>query len=300
MTDTTDYQLTDTATGSSYAIPAGSTSTLGRDAACEIQLLNSSVSRQHARIEHSGNEIRFSDLGSSNGSMVNGAPAQGAVLVQHGDTLRLGDVELRLSAVGATVGAEADGDMTVIGGGSSGGEAAIPSTWADQSGLESASQTQFAMPGGASTDSAADVLSKLGPATSPRLVVVGGELAGNVFELGGVAAAGESRSWKIGRADECDIQLAEASVSGQHAQLVNEGERWKVVNWMSTNGTIVNGRKSLSTYLQNEDRITLGATELMFQLPQDTAQTVRSAPVAPAAKPQKKPGFFSRLFGGKD
>ncbi len=293
MTDNSgDFILTDIETGATYRLPAGSGATLGRDEACDIQVLHSSVSRKHALIEHEGDALHFSDLGSSNGSRVNGAPVQGKQPIQHGDALRLGDVELRLTAVGgAPAAASDDGDMTRIGGAAA---AEIPSTWSDSAGLERASQTQFVVKS-ADAKPAADPLANLAPATAPRLVVASGALSGQVFELGGASSDTETRSWKIGRAAESDIALDESSVSGQHAQLVNEGERWKIVNWMSTNGTIVNGRKALSTYLQNDDRITLGSVDLVFQLPASA-----QAKAAPAPAPEaKKSGLLGRLFGGK-
>jgi pSer/pThr/pTyr-binding forkhead associated (FHA) protein len=51
------------------------------------------VSRHHAEIHAASDEIRIEDLGSTNGTLVNGAPIQSSPL-QPGDRIRIGDVEM--------------------------------------------------------------------------------------------------------------------------------------------------------------------------------------------------------------
>ena len=53
------------------------------------------VSRHHAEIHAGGGSIRIEDLGSTNGTLVNGAPIQSSPL-QPGDRIRIGDVEMVL------------------------------------------------------------------------------------------------------------------------------------------------------------------------------------------------------------
>ena len=95
--------------------------------------------------------------------------------------------------------------------------------------------------------------------------LVPGPVRGTLYNL---QTNGETRTWEIGRAENLDIVILDPTetVSGQHAQLVNEGPRWKIVNWMSTNGTFVNGRKGLSTYLKSGDIIRLGKLEFAFEI----------------------------------
>lgn len=78
-------------------LPAGSYSldrdrTVGRDANCDIVLADRRVSRRHLAL-YSGADIRFKDLGSSNGTHLNGARVVNGVLAC-GDVLALGDCEL--------------------------------------------------------------------------------------------------------------------------------------------------------------------------------------------------------------
>jgi len=66
---------------------------IGRDAACDIVLVDPRISRRHARISPVGEGISFADLDSSNGLFLNGVQqASGSLHV--GDVLRLGDTEL--------------------------------------------------------------------------------------------------------------------------------------------------------------------------------------------------------------
>lgn len=68
--------------------------TLGRGATCDIALADARVSRSHARVECSSDGCTLIDLGSGNGTLVNGAPVTRARLAP-GDLIRLGDSTLR-------------------------------------------------------------------------------------------------------------------------------------------------------------------------------------------------------------
>lgn len=69
---------------------------LGRDSKCDIAIMEDGVSRQHAKIEKQGINCFISDLGSTNGTSVNGNPIDRAKLAE-GDKIRLGDILLRFS-----------------------------------------------------------------------------------------------------------------------------------------------------------------------------------------------------------
>lgn len=69
---------------------------LGRDAKCSIVILEEGVSRQHARIEKKDKSYVLADLGSTNGTYINGVPIQQTIL-NEGDKIRLGDILLKFS-----------------------------------------------------------------------------------------------------------------------------------------------------------------------------------------------------------
>lgn len=72
--------------------------TLGRSPACEIPLDDDQVSRQHARVRVASGQVWITDLGSRNGTAVNGRRISGEVLLQPGDRLQLGDTTALLDS----------------------------------------------------------------------------------------------------------------------------------------------------------------------------------------------------------
>lgn len=69
--------------------------TVGRDASCEIRLLDPLVSRRHAILTCSPDAIFYViDLGSRNGCVVNDQTLQPMARLQSGDRLRVGWTEL--------------------------------------------------------------------------------------------------------------------------------------------------------------------------------------------------------------
>ncbi len=64
---------------------------LGRSPSCEIPLEDSKVSRRHAKIVLDGGQARVTDLGSRNGTLVNGEKIEGEVILLPGDQFQVGD-----------------------------------------------------------------------------------------------------------------------------------------------------------------------------------------------------------------
>ena len=64
--------------------------TLGRSRECEIVVEDPNVSRQHAELRPRGGAWVISDLGSTNGTRVNGRTINGPEVVQPGDEIEIG------------------------------------------------------------------------------------------------------------------------------------------------------------------------------------------------------------------
>lgn len=71
----------------------------------------------------------------------------------------------------------------------------------------------------------------------------------------------------IGRLAECEITLADANVSRQHAAFVREGDGWAIEDLDSTNGTRLNGEPVKYERLRDGDVIQVGATQLRYHEP---------------------------------
>src|SRR5688500_7354217 len=63
---------------------------IGRDAGCTVSLDVTGVSRQHARVVLTGGAATVEDLGSKNGTWVNGSRVQDTATLREGDTIRVG------------------------------------------------------------------------------------------------------------------------------------------------------------------------------------------------------------------
>lgn len=73
---------------------------LGREAP-DIVVNDPLTSRRHAAIDVADGTVTVEDLGSSNGTLVNGAPVTTRTPLRSGDVALIGDTELRLSSLGA-------------------------------------------------------------------------------------------------------------------------------------------------------------------------------------------------------
>ena len=69
---------------------------IGRDPACDISFADSAVSRRNSRVFLAGGAVYIEDLGSQNGTCVNGSRIEMARVLRSGDEIRMGDVAFRL------------------------------------------------------------------------------------------------------------------------------------------------------------------------------------------------------------
>jgi hypothetical protein len=70
----------------------------------------------------------------------------------------------------------------------------------------------------------------------------------------------------VGRSRECDVVVSDPNVSRRHIELRRGDRGWAAIDLGSTNGMKVNGRRVSHAELEPGDRITIGVTELLFEL----------------------------------
>jgi pSer/pThr/pTyr-binding forkhead associated (FHA) protein len=75
-------------------IPLTGCLTLGRGATADLQLVDGKVSREHCRIDATGARAMIEDLGSQNGTYVNGEVIDRPTPVAEGDEIMVGDTLL--------------------------------------------------------------------------------------------------------------------------------------------------------------------------------------------------------------
>jgi pSer/pThr/pTyr-binding forkhead associated (FHA) protein len=68
----------------------------------------------------------------------------------------------------------------------------------------------------------------------------------------------------IGRVDKNDIKIENLAVSRQHAQILQDGDRYIMEDLNSLNGTFVNEKRVMKCILRNGDEILVGKHTLVF------------------------------------
>ncbi len=79
--------------------------TIGRHSECDLVYVDGRLSREHARFERVGGRFNVTDLGSSNGTTLNGEDIFESREINDGDVVNLGgglEIEIKVNAAGAT------------------------------------------------------------------------------------------------------------------------------------------------------------------------------------------------------
>jgi len=95
------------------------------------------------------------------------------------------------------------------------------------------------------------------PAPEPPPVTFSLVFGGKPHELGKPRVV-------LGRSKEADIRVPDENVSRRHSEVRREDDGYWIVDLGSMNGTIVNGKRVDRALLRDDDRITLGSTEIVF------------------------------------
>ena len=98
----------------------------------------------------------------------------------------------------------------------------------------------------------------------PTLVMAPGTASESAYPLSG-------RTTVIGRAEDCDLRIADPGASRRHAELRRNDDDVTVVDLGSTNGTLLNGEKIDQADLRDGDELTIGETTFSFRSASRTA-----------------------------
>ena len=86
--------LTGDKAGTHYLIKDDRMTIIGRDAECQIRLQDPDASRRHAAIQPFGREFYIMDMGSTNGTLINGRQEEKRIL-RHADKITIGQQEFQ-------------------------------------------------------------------------------------------------------------------------------------------------------------------------------------------------------------
>lgn len=85
---------------------------IGRAEECDVRPLSEEVSRRHCAVHVGPAEVWVEDLGSRNGTFVNGEKISAKMPVKDGDIIRVGSLELKVSCTEPAARAGTDGDVS--------------------------------------------------------------------------------------------------------------------------------------------------------------------------------------------
>ena len=329
----TQLALRHSASGAEFGLDKPSLS-IGRAEDNDIVVAEGLPSRKHAVISCSAEGVMLEDLGSSNGTYVNGERIEAArsVPLKVGDVVRFDVAEYGVIDKGDEAAAD---DKTMVRGAVSEAdlEAAVATVVASRSPeaspvaeqppqsapvAEKEQADEVVRPGAWADPDAAtavegrtilldkDKLKSLLEEGSagldsldrefdyPALIITSGALTGSVFPLQS-SEEGES-AWLIGSDPGCDITLAEGNVSARHAKLTRNKGRWQLTDQMTVNGTFVNGKKCTISYLDSGDRLTFGSVTAVFKLPGKQRKKTPKAAAEKSARGADRQGVSSGLI----
>jgi pSer/pThr/pTyr-binding forkhead associated (FHA) protein len=254
---------------------------VGRSDSCDIAIDDSRVSREHALLRFVDEQLSVADLGSANGTSVNGKAVTAPTPLANGDRLQFEKHSFVVEITGLET--AADDDLTVVSAppeddltavsapepepapepAPQAAPGAVPGSWVDD---DLGEHTQFIDVADLQPVASTGELERL--SDRAHLLVLGPD--GKILEASELEPTGSAApdAWEIGRdGARCQIVLAEPSVGATHAQLVHDGGRWRIVKLPGKNPVVVNGEQRLSAYLSDRDEIRLGKATLIFRAP---------------------------------
>jgi pSer/pThr/pTyr-binding forkhead associated (FHA) protein len=252
-------------------IPVTTELSVGRSPENGLKLVEGSPSRRHALLSIAADSAWVQDLGSTNGTFVNDKRIDAKVRLNNNDKLRF-DVEEYLFRIESD---EREGDQTIARAAvadlvADSGRVKVPSGWVDNPQQASGNKTLYMTPEQLQQErkrilASGAVDAAVGQVETPQLIVLGADGESQRIRLR--AADAGTKEWSVGGEGEREILLKRVGVSALHAKIVNDGDRWKVIDQLSANGTFVNGRRCMMSFLNSGDRISFGSVECIFQLP---------------------------------
>ena len=213
---------------------AEDTITIGRDDGCDVVLAQSAVSRNHARIVRDDTLFFVEDLGSSFGTLLNGAKLKKneKQLLSNGDTIAIAQFDVVFDRVA---------DVTE----------------------SNAGNTMFV-----SRNLVKDVMKGLGTSgEQPYFRLMNGPREGQRIEMG------DAQEYVFGRDDTADIVLNDDLVSRRHARVRRDWSGTHVEDLDSRNGIKVNKKRAKKVTLKDRDEVEIGGVKLLFLDPSEVRET---------------------------
>lgn len=92
------------------------------------------------------------------------------------------------------------------------------------------------------------------------------QLIGMSADVKGRSYTLEQYPFTIGRSEDCDVKLENASVSSRHCSIMKMKDTYTLVDAGSTNGTRVNNKPITEVVLKHKDLVQIGSVEFIFNI----------------------------------
>ncbi|GEM_PF-3039091 len=273
-------------------------SLVGRSDDCNIMLDDEpGLSRKHARITVEQESIVLFDLGSLNGTLVNGKEAVNKLLLQHGDIIIFDEIEYELmlpeSALHLRL-PNSEKDTVVANPHERESEELIKSEvrLVDEAFLKrdrsNLSSKNLSKPASVSPDteeldghdedkdSGNSIIDSI---HQPTFIIRGAATTGVRIPLNT-----RQTDWTIGSAFNQDVSIDHPSIAERHATLAVNAGTWTLTDRGTLNGILVNGLPIEHQTITSGDVIRIGEIECLFVCPREFSE----APPAPEVAPEHR------------
>jgi pSer/pThr/pTyr-binding forkhead associated (FHA) protein/Tfp pilus assembly protein PilF len=217
---------------------------IGRGEGNDILLSDRSVSRRHARVTREGKRWFLEDLGSSNGTFIEGRKIEKEELIP-GTEFRIGKFNILFEEEKKPV---VDEEYTTIDKDEEG--TAVAEKPKEGTRLEEIDPERTVCRDKLPEDIGEDFQKAM-------LVALRGPRQGETYRL-------NNSEFTIGRGEENQLTITDPSVSLSHAVIIPQGELFLLKDLESKNGTLVNGKQIKEKTLKMGDIIKIGPQELRF------------------------------------
>jgi pSer/pThr/pTyr-binding forkhead associated (FHA) protein len=218
---------------------------VGRADNNEIMLIDDHISRHHASFILADSVVWLRDMGSANGTFVNGQRLSGGCRLFHGDQVAFDMLGFQLVGKGD--------DLT-----------GVRRASTDESDKVAPTPLQLASGATADTTEVA-VVEELPEPEIPESAETGAFLLGASDPVSGMTYRTRIGRTVLGRDHSCDVMIADSTVSARHAEIVTRPGSATITNLLATNGTRVNGQAVQSSDLKDGDLVQIGRVHLVYK-----------------------------------
>ncbi|MFL0809149.1 MAG: FHA domain-containing protein [Agarilytica sp.] len=253
---------------------------VGRSDSCDITVTEGFPSREHARIAEREGGVMVQDLHSTNGTFVNNKQIEEATILKAGDVVKFGDEAF---SVQSTEAPEATVMMRSLGVGSNTSATVIDED-EDEDDQDSTSFLEiYSLPqgwddGGGGFNNQVGKLDEKKRAAIDRYVErFSQSLKGktgifliffredNPPEFKSLMQADERTVWSFGRSSECDVSFDDPCISKHHADIRYESGGWSIHDKQSTNGLLLEGKRTPSIALKDDHTFEISTVEVLVR-----------------------------------